>query len=175
MRISRSNGLITLQDRAAPYWALGLFLLLGGLLAMMAPLGLATGAGELTLWQRAGSFVVGLGVCAGAVWWLRRCPASRVELDLARSRLSVARWGLSGRQVRELPFSDLDSALVEGGTDSEGGKVWRPAVRLRTGEFIRLSELWTHGERDVEDAVAMVAEACRLPRSYIQAPSARGV
>ncbi len=145
MRIARTGGQITIRDRAAPSWALGLLLLLGGVVAMAAALGLATNAADVELWERLATFGIGLGVSAGAMWWLRRSPASRVELDPTRSRVSVVRLGLSGRQVRELAFSDLASVEVEVGADSDGGTVWRPAVRLRGGEPVLLSELWSRG------------------------------
>ena len=44
----------------------------------------------------------------------------------------------------------------------EGGPVWRPAVRLRSGERVLLSELWSHDRVSVEKSVAVVAETCRL-------------
>ncbi len=52
MRIKRNGGQITIRDRPAPFWALGLFLLAGGLIAVAMPLGLATNAGDLEPWQR---------------------------------------------------------------------------------------------------------------------------
>jgi hypothetical protein len=81
VRITRSGGKITIRDRPGPSWGLGLFLLGGGVLAMAAPLGLATNAGELQLWERLASFGIGLGVSGGAVWWLQRSPGTRVEAD----------------------------------------------------------------------------------------------
>jgi hypothetical protein len=47
MRIIREGGRITLRDRTGPYWALGLFLLGGGVLAIAMPLGIATNSDEL--------------------------------------------------------------------------------------------------------------------------------
>jgi hypothetical protein len=117
VRITRSGGKITIRDRPGPSWGLGLFLLGGGVLAMAAPLGLATNAGELQLWERLASFGIGLGVSGGAVWWLRRSPGTRVELDLTRRRLRVVRLGIAGRQLRELAFGELGSVQVEEGAD----------------------------------------------------------
>jgi len=168
MRITRNARQITIRDRVAPYWALGLFLLLGGIVCMAAPLGLAANADELERWQRLASFGVGLGVSAGALWWLGRSPASTVELDLTRSRMRVMRLGLSGRQVRQLPFSEMEKVEVEVGADGEGGSVWRPRVRLRSGEHVLLSELWSHNPRGTEAVVSVVADACRLPRGSPQ-------
>jgi hypothetical protein len=123
----------------APFWALGLFLLAGGLLAVAMPLGLATNAGDLEPWERF------------------------VQLDLTHRRLRVVRAGLSGRQIRSLSFDDLESVEVDHGTDGDGGTVWRLAVRLRTGELVLLSQLWSHDQAAVEEGVSVVAEACRLP------------
>jgi len=112
VRIRRNGGHISIRDRVGPFWALGLFLLAGGLVAVAMPLG----------------------------------PA---------------------RQVRWLAFDDLESVEVDQGTDSEGGTVWRPAVRLRGGQLVLLSELWSHDQAEVEESVSVVAEACRLPtRSF---------
>jgi hypothetical protein len=162
VRIRRTGGHISIRDRAAPFWALGLFLLAGGLAAVAMPLGLATNAGDLERWERLASVAVGLGVVAGALWWLWRNPATHVQLDLTRRHLRLVRSGLGGRQVRQFAFDQLERAEVEQETDSEGGLVWRPTVRLRSGELVLLSELWSHDQRGVVESVAVVAEACRL-------------
>lgn len=165
MRIRQNGGHISIRDRVAPFWALGLFLLAGGLVAVAMPLGLATNAGDLEPWERLASLGVGLGVAGGALWWLARSPGTHVQLDLTRRRLRLARFGLSGRQVRWLSFDDLESAEVDQGTDSDGGIVWRPAIRLRSGQLVLLSELWSHDQAEVEAGVSVVAEACGLPRT----------
>jgi hypothetical protein len=114
------------------------------------PLGLATNAGDLEPWERLASVAVGLG-------------GSAVQLDLTHRRLRLVRSGLSGRQILSLSFDDLESVEVDHGTDGDGGTVWRPAVRLRTGELVLLSQLWSHDQAAVEEGVSVVAEACRLP------------
>jgi hypothetical protein len=123
------------------------------------PLGLATNASDLKPWERLGSVAVGLGVAAGALWWLARNPATRAELDLTRRRLRLVRSGLVGRQVRSLSFDQVATAEVEQSTDSDGGTVWRPALRLHTNQLVLLSELWSHDRADVEQCVTVVAEA----------------
>jgi hypothetical protein len=163
MRIERKGGQITIGDRPAPFWALGLFLLAGGVLALAMALGLATNAGTLQPWERLASIGLGVGVSTGALWWLARSPATRVELDLTRRRLRLVRFGLSGRLVRQLSFEDLASVEVEQGTDDEGGLIWRPAVRLQSGELIRLSELWSHDQASVHECMTVLAAACGLP------------
>jgi hypothetical protein len=163
VRITRHNGQISIRDRAGPFWALGLFLLGGGVVAVAMPLGLATNADSLAPWERLASIGVGLGVIAGALWWLGRSPATHVQLDLTHRRLRLVRFGLAGRHVRQLSFDDLESVEVERGTDDEGGPVWRPIVRLRSGQLVSLSELWSHDEAGVQEGVAVVAETCRLP------------
>jgi hypothetical protein len=162
VRIKRNGSQITIRDRPAPFWALGLFLLAGGLVAVAMALGLATNAGDLEPWERLASIGVGVGVSAGALWWLARSPATQVQLDLTRRRVRLVRLGLSGRLVRQLSFDDLASVEVEQGTDDEGGLVWRPAVRLRRGELVLLSELWSHDQAGVELGMAALAEACGL-------------
>jgi len=99
------------------------------------PLGLATNAGDLEPWQRLASLGVGLGVSTGALWWLARSPATQVQLDLTCHRLRLVHFGLLGRTMRQFSFDDLASAEVEQGTDSDGGRVWRPLVRLRTASW----------------------------------------
>ncbi len=159
------QGLIRIRDRPAPFWALGIFLLAGGMLAIAMPLGLATNADELEPWERLASIALGFCVCAGALPWLARSPGTEVQLDRTHRVLRIVRWGLRGRGVRALAFDQLESAFTEVGEDSEGGAVWRPAVRLRSGGVLLLSELWSHDEATVRSVVATVAEACRLPSS----------
>jgi hypothetical protein len=163
VRIKRDGGQITIRDQPAPFWALGLFLLSGGLVAVAMPLGLATNAKDLEPWERLASIGIGLGVSTGALWWLARSPASQVQLDLTRRRLRLVRSGLSGRLVRQLSFDELSNVEVEEGSDNEGGLVWRPALRLRSGELVLLSELWSRDQAGVRAGMAVVAEACRLP------------
>ena len=101
-------------------------------------------------------------MCAGGLWWLAQNPTTRVELDLTRRSLRLVRWGILGREVRQLPFDQLESAVVEEGEDGDGGKVWRPAVRLRYGGVLPLSLLWSHDEPGIRSAVATVTEVCGL-------------
>ncbi len=161
MRIERDGGLITIRDRPAPFWALGVFLLAGGLVAIAMPLGVATNAADLEPWERLACIGVGVGVATGALWWLARSPATRVQLDLTRRQVRVVRFGLSGRQVRRLSFDELSSVEMEQGSDDDGGRVWRPALRLRSGELVRLSELWSHDEDGTRAGIAAVEQACR--------------
>jgi hypothetical protein len=163
VRIKHDGGQITIRDRPGLFWALGLFLLAGGLMAVAMPLGLATNAGDLEPWERLAIIGVGIGGSAGALWWLARSPATRVQVDLTRRQVQVVRFGLSGRQVRQLSFADLASVEVEQGKDDDGGLIWRPLVRLRNGELVRLSELWSHDQAGVEAGAGVVAEACGLP------------
>lgn len=121
VRIDRNGGQITIRDRPAPFWALGVFLLAGGLVAVAMPLGLATNAGDLKPWERLASLGIGVGVSAGALWWLARSPATQVHLDLTRRRVRLVRFGLSGRLVRNLSFDELASVEVAQGTDDGGG------------------------------------------------------
>ena len=164
MRIKKDSRHISIRDRPGPFWALGLFLAAGGALAIATPFGLANNAAQLETWERLACIGLGLGVGAGGLWFLWRSPGTNVQLDLSGRQLRLVRLGLSGRQERRLEFAELDGAGVEAGTDSEGGSVWRPAVRLRSGELLLLSELWSHDEGGVEETVAVVAAACRLPR-----------
>jgi len=174
VQVRRTGGHITLRDRPAPFWALGLFLLAGGVIAVAMPLGLATNAADLEPWQRLVSIVMGLGVTAGALWWLAQSPSTRVDLDLTRRRVRVVRLGLGGREVRHLAFDDIEGVEIEQSTDSDGGAVWRPVVRLRTGSLVRLSELWSHDGPGVRESMAVVAEACRLPQPNRSGSVARG-
>lgn len=163
MRIQREGGQVRLHDRPGLFWGLGVFLLAGGLVGVAMPLGLAQNAGDLKLWERLASGGIGFGVCAGALWWLARSPGTRVRLDLTRRSLRLVRWSILGREVRELRFDELAGAEVEEGEDGDGGKVWRPVVRLRGGDVLPLSQLWSHDEPDARAAVAAVAELCRVP------------
>ena len=107
---------------------------------------------------------IGLGLIAGALWWLGQNPGTHVQLDLTRRRMRLTRLGLSGRQLREISFDDLASVEVEQSTDDEGGSIWRPTVRLQSGETVTLSEQWSHDEAGVERGVALVTEACGVGR-----------
>jgi hypothetical protein len=142
---------------------LGGFLLVGGLVAIAMPLGLATNADDLELWERLASLGIGAGVSIGALWWLARNPRTHVQLDLTRRQLQLVRIGLSGRHVRRLSFDELETAEAEQGSDSEGGPIWRPVARLRDGQRVLLSELWSHDRVGVAEGVAAVAAACGLP------------
>src|SRR3954471_11356564 len=98
MRIIREGGQITLRDQPAPYWALGLFLLAGGLMAIAMALGLAGNANELKPWERLSTLGVGVGVAAGALWWLAKNPATEIRIDLTRRLLTLVRSGVLGRR-----------------------------------------------------------------------------
>lgn len=163
MRIIREGGRITLRDRAAPYWALGLFLLSGGVLAIAMSLGLATNADELERWERLSSLGLGIGVAAGALLWLAQHRGTQIRLDLTRRLLTLVRSGLLGRQVRRLSFDELEAVELVESADSDGDPIWRPRARLQSGELVLLSELWSHDEASVRAAAAAVADSCHLP------------
>jgi len=163
MRIIREGGLITLKDRVAPYWALGLFLLAGGAMGIAMPLGLATNAGELQPWERLASLGIGVGVSAGALWWLAQNPRTEVRLDLTRRLLTLVRLGVLGRRERQHSFTELEAVELVQGKDSDGDPIWRPAARLRSGELVLLSQLWSHDEPAVRACVGAVADSCRVP------------
>jgi hypothetical protein len=162
VRITWADGQVTITDRAASHWFLGLFLLGGGLLCIAAPLGLANDSDRLQLWERVASIAVGLGVGTGALWWLRRSPATRIVLDPSRRRIQLVRLGLTGRKVEEFRFDEVGEVIVEHGKDSDGGAVTRPVARLKSGITIRLSELWSHDAEGVVAAAGAVARACGL-------------
>jgi hypothetical protein len=143
-----------------------LFLLAGALVALAMPLGLASNAADLEPWERLAGVAVGVGAGAGALWWLERSPWTHVQLDPTRRRLRLVRYALSGRRARWLSFDELESVEVEHGTDSDGGTVWRPAVRLRSGQLVLLSELWSHDQAAVRAGLSVVAEACRIPWTH---------
>jgi hypothetical protein len=164
MRIHREGGLISMRDRAAPFWLLGLFLLAGGIMGMAMPLGLANNAGELEPWERLTSLLIGMGVSSGALWWLAQNPGTTLRLDLTRRSVTVVRWGILGRRTRQLRFDQLEGVELEESKDSDGDPMWRPVMRLRDGEAVRLSELWEHDERGVRASVAALAQSCGLPR-----------
>ena len=168
LRIIRDGGVIRLTDRVGPYWALGLFLLAGGLLGLAFPLGLASDAARLEPWERAASMVIGVGVSAGALWWLARNPRTQVTLDLSRRSLLLVRVGITGWWVRQHSFDQLERVELERGADSDGDAVWRPRVRLRDGGVLLLSQLWSHEEAEVRRDLGAVAQACRL--AYEDAP-----
>ena len=163
MRITRTSGKIIIQDRPGPSWGLGLFLLAGGVVSMAMPLGLATNTADLQPWERLASFGIGLGVSAGAIWWLRHSPGTRIELDLTRRRLHVVRFGIGGSQRRELAFGEVRIFQVEQGVDSDGSPAWQPTALLWTGETIALSELWSHDRLGIAEGVTIMSQACEVP------------
>ena len=118
MRITRDDGQVTLRDGATSHWFLGLFLLAGGLLCIAAPLGLANDSDRLQRWGRVASIAVGLGVSTGALWWLRRSPATRIVLEPGRRRMQLIRLGLTGRKVEECAPQERDYPPSVGALES---------------------------------------------------------
>jgi hypothetical protein len=131
VQIKRDGGHISIRDRVAPFWALGLFLLAGAVVALAMPLGLASNAADLEPWERLASVAVGVGAGAGALWWLERSPWTHVQLDLTRRLLRLVRYALSGRRVRWLSFDELESACRSAPERPAGAAVG--AVEPRSG------------------------------------------
>ena len=165
MRIRRQGSVLSMRDRAAPFWLLGLLLLAGGIMGMAMPLGLATNAADLEPWERLTGLLIGMGVSSGALWWLAQNPGTMLRLDLTRRSVTLVRWGILGRRIRQLRFDQLEAVEVEESKDSDGDPMWRPVVRVSGGEAVRLSELWEHDERKVRASLAVFAESCGLPRT----------
>jgi hypothetical protein len=163
MRITRSAARLELRDRVAPFRILGALFVLGGGLAVVLSLGWASNVATLEPWQRLVSLGIGVVVTASGIWWLGINPATHTAIDRDRRQLQVTRSGIAGRSVRRAGFDDLEAACIEYGHDSDGDAVCRPAVRLRGGELLRLSELWSHDSDAVRESVAAVAEATGAP------------
>lgn len=163
MRIVRTAARLDLRDRVAPFRALGAMFVLGGGLVALMSVGWVGNAAALAPWQRLASYGIGLMVTASGIWWLGINPATHTVIDRERRHLVVTRMGIAGRSVRQPSFDDLEAACIEYGHDSDGDAVCRPAVRLRGGELLRLSELWSHDSDAVREAVAAVAEATGAP------------
>ena len=113
------------------------------------------------------SIGVGVGGGAGALWWLARNPASRAQLDLTRRRLRLVRLGLSGRRAPAFLWRSRERRNEEG-SDDEGGLDWRPAVRLRSGETVLLSELWSHDQAGVREGMGGRGGGLRLPHDRLR-------
>jgi hypothetical protein len=163
VRVTRSDGQITIHDSPAAHWFLGLFLFAGGLLGVAAPLGLATDTERLRPWEKVASVAIGAGVMAGALWWLGRSPGTSIAIDPGRRRLRIRRLGIGGRKVEEVRFEDLREIAIERGEDSDGGVVTRPVALLNSGAIVPLSILWHHDHTRVAAAAAEVARICGLP------------
>jgi hypothetical protein len=112
--------------------------------------------------------VIGVAVSAGALWWLSRNPRTQVTLDLSRRSLLLVRVGITGWRVRQHSFDQLERVELERGADSDGDPIWRPRMRLRDGEVLLLSQLWSHEEAEVRRDLGAVAQACRV--AYEDAP-----
>jgi hypothetical protein len=164
VHIKNEGAGISMQDRPGAAWALGLVLLVGAALAVLMPLGLAPNARALPAWQRLASVAIGALGGAGTLWWLAMNPATRVWIDPGVRKVRLRRLWLTGRQTRTLPFDELEYVGVQGGQDSDGGAVWRPFIRLRSGEVVLLSWIWSHDRPGAEKAVAAVADVCGLRR-----------
>lgn len=160
MIVREEDGTLIIRDRPAPYWLLGGFLLTGGILTI----GMSLPFGAIGPGARAVMLPGGIGVVAGAVWWLRRTPGTQIEIDSKRQRLRLVRTGLGGRKVRDLALSELAATDVERGEDSDGGLVVRPMLHLRSGERLPMSLLWIHDTAGVAQAIAAVTRACRLAK-----------
>lgn len=163
MRIVRTAARLELRDRVAPFRTLGAMCVLGGAIGILMPLGLSSNAAALPTFQRLVVYGIGLLVTGGGIWLLGINPATHTDIDRERRHLVVTRMGIAGRRVRRAGFDDLEAACIEYGHDSDGDAVCRPAVRLRGGELLRLSELWSHDSDAVRAAVAAVSDATGAP------------
>lgn len=163
MHVRREGGSIRIHDRPGAHWALGLFLVAGGCIAVAAPLGLANNAAGLSAWEKLACLAIGAGSVAGALWWLATAPASRTTIDLIRRHVQITRWGLTGHSRRELEWHELAGMMIVIGEDSEGGTVVRPGLQLHSGEVVPLSLLWSHDVDGIETTLTELARECHLP------------
>jgi hypothetical protein len=152
-----------IRDRSGSHWLLGLFLAAGGLLGVAAPLGLLRDYQRLHPWERAASIAIGVGLIAGALWWLRRSPATRLTIDPGRRSLRIVRLGLHGREVQDLRLDEIGGVTIEHSEDSDGDPVTRPVAHLRSGAVLPLSMLWSHDHGAVAAAAEELARICGLP------------
>jgi hypothetical protein len=113
--------------------------------------------------ERLAALTVGIGVFAGAIWYLTRCSATVVQLDMTQRQLTLTRTGLSGRHIRKISFAELTSVELVESKDTDGDPIWRPAVRLGNGETLLISELWSHDRKEILAGAAALAQSCRLP------------
>ena len=162
MRVESRPGELRLSDAPGLYWLLGLLFVGLGAVAVAAPLGLATNAGDLPPWGRLASVAMGLSLIGGGAWTLLRAPYSRVRLDVAGRCGAVIRAGVAGRSVQRFDFAAVAEVDVEATEDDEGHPIYRPVLRLQNGDRLPLSLLWQHHRPAALAATTVVAKALDL-------------
>jgi len=137
MRFVDGSGRLTISDNPYPFWAFYSLFIFGGIAVLSLSL-LESPSPAIAV---VGSFI-GLGNIAGGLYMIKREPASVVELDSGSNQVLVLRWGVMGRAASSYPLHTLLGAEIETTDHTDGGTVYRPALRFSTSEFVPVSLFW---------------------------------
>ena len=138
---------LIIRDQPFGFWLFYSFFIAGGLMALV----LSLSAAPDTTTAIIGS-VIGLGNIAGALYMIKREPASIVEIDKAAGEIRVRRWYPVGKRHKTYPLSSLSAVEVEITEHSEGGSVYRPRFCFDEGESVPLSLFW-YQTREPSEAI----------------------
>ena len=170
MRIRRDGGHISIRDRAALFWALGLFLLVGGLLAVAMLLGLVI---DCQRPRAVGAPCQCCGGVGGSLWSLAVARAQPGDLCVVQSHALLPAAGCaSGFDGRDAAVAfvqiDLESVEVDECTDSEGDTVRR--LRLSAcgpASWSRSSEPRSHDQAAVEESASVRGRATPSANMFV--------
>jgi hypothetical protein len=145
--------LVLRQPPTVTYWVAAALFVVGVIaLAVAAAAGLAVG-------EPVGLVVVvsgGLLVLVGALAALFAATIT-VTLDRATDSVRIERQGWFGRSEQAEALSVVEDAVVESTTDSEGGTLYRAALRLAGGRTLPL----TWGYDNFEESKRATVETIR--------------
>jgi hypothetical protein len=147
---------LTLHDSPGCYWLFGLFFIAVGSLFVAGPLGLFSDLEEVSVPVRAVTLLLGLAGVGAGIYVIYGAPETQTVFDAQTGEVRLKRRGLFRRETIEHSLSEIAAVYVEEGQDSEGDAIYRPTMRLWTGDEIRLSALWLHHRAACEDTVKAV-------------------
>jgi hypothetical protein len=162
IRIRTAGRCLTISDDPLLFWLFDSMFVLGGFTALFLSFAFGTSI-AMTIFGA----VIGLGNIAGGLSMLKREPASRIEFDAAAGTLRVVRWGFMGRRESSFPVSERASVDVETTEHTDGGKVYRPRLRLAASRAVPVSLFW------YQSAAASRAAAEHIERFIRDAGSVR--
>jgi hypothetical protein len=138
MRVTDRGTMLVIQDTPGCLWIFGMWFVAGGLVAIAMPF-VAQNRGDVPLWGKLVSVLLGAAAVAAGWVTMRRSPTIHTEIDATSGRVRVrTRAPFGGTHLDEFALNDIGVVQVFPSRDSEGTEQFALRLLLRDGRAISL-------------------------------------
>lgn len=153
MKVKQSGDNLIIQETPGCLWLVGLFFAVIGGIFIYGSLGGFSNWNEVPLWQLGLAFLMGSISVAVGIWQIWGAPANRIVINGRTKTITHIKSGLAGREKTVYGFDRIKRFCTVEEKDSENDPIWYFALKLTSGQIIRISSLPSHFEEIKQNIV----------------------